>query len=96
MDSWIVKDRIKRGVISFSVGDKVVLFRRKGKYPSRVKDELVYTIESIDGDFLFVLNPDYPNGFQGVNLSQSKIKVHKYYMVSKTDIRDLKIESVLR
>ena len=54
MDNWIVLNKIKNGSITYSVGDEVVIFRRKGKYPSHVKDNIIYTIQSVENDFIII------------------------------------------
>jgi hypothetical protein len=89
MDNWIIIDRIKRGQIVFSIGEKVVLFRRKGKYP-KLEDDIEYTIQGIENDFLLLSNPYYGMG------SITPIKVHKTYVFNKKGLRDIKIDILLK
>lgn len=90
MDNWIIRDKIKRGLISYHVGETVVLFRRKKTYP-KLEDDVEYTIQSIENDFLFV-RKNNPNG---LGYSQP-IKVHKTYVISKSGLRDIKIDILLK
>ncbi len=84
MDNWIIIDRIKRGLITFSIGDEVIRFRRKkGKYP-RVGDS-VHVVDKIEGDFLWISPPGYLS-----------VKVHKTYVIKPSDLRDIKIEMILK
>ena len=91
MDNWIIVDRIKRGMFQYSIGDEVILFRRKGKYPRDIDESATYTITDIQGDFLIV-NIRALNGMGWM----SPVKVHKTYMVPKYGIRDIKIDLLFR
>lgn len=91
MDNWIVLNKIKNGYITYSVGDEVVIFRRKGKYPSHVKDNIIYTIQRVENDFIIISK----RSGDGRGWSQP-IKVHKTYMLHPGDLRDIKLEILLR
>lgn len=86
MDNWITIDKIKRGLIRYSVGEKVIVFRRKHKYPN-LADGVEYKIQSIEKDFLNVSNA------HGISKT---IKVHKTYVISKSGLRDIKIDNLLK
>jgi len=91
MDNWIIINKIKSGLITYSIGDEVVLFRRKSKYPSLVEDGVIYTIQSIENDFLNIRK----HSRDGHGWMQP-IKVHKTYMLHPGDLRDIKLDFLLR
>lgn len=91
MDNWIIINKIKNGTITYSVGDEVIIFRRKGKYPSQVEDNTVYTIHTVENDFITV----HKRSGNGYGWSQP-IKVHKTYMLHPGELRDIKLEILLR
>jgi hypothetical protein len=89
--NWKLKDMIRRGLITHQIGDKVSIFRRKDNgYPRTIKNDVEYTIRGIENDFLIISI----HSTDGVGWVQP-IKVHKTYMVSKSLIRDLKLDSIL-
>ena len=90
MDTWIIKDKIKSGYVSYNVGDIVILFRRKGKYP-KLEDDVEYTIMVVENDFLIVSN----HSGDGIGWNQG-VKVHKTYMIHKRSIRDIKIDILFK
>jgi len=90
MDTWIIRGKIKRGLVGFSVGETVVLFRRKKTYP-KLEDGVEYTIQSIENDFLLVRN----HSTDGIGWNQP-IKVHKTYVMSKSGLRDIKIDILFK
>ena len=81
-----IKDQIKSGKISFNVGDEVICFRRKPNgHPRGIKDNVVYTIKEVNDDgHLHV----------GIGWMQT-IRVHKYYMIRRDLLRDIKLDSIL-
>ena len=92
MDSWTIKSNIRDGKVRFKVGDKVICFRRKTNgHPRKIKDDVEYTIKSIINDDLLVTT----HSLDGIGWSQV-IKVHKTYMISKADLREIKINEILR
>jgi hypothetical protein len=92
MDSWTIKSNIKDGKVKFRVGDKVICFRRKANgHPRGIKDGVEYTIKSIVNDDLLVTT----HSLDGIGWNQT-IKVHKTYMISKEDLREIKINEILR
>lgn len=101
MNYWILKDKIKRGLISYNIGDEVVCFRRKSNgHPRGVKDNVIYTIKNIDDDghlYIATLSSDTdsinsssftPN--RSVRFMQP-IRVHKTYMINKSELRNIKL-----
>lgn len=91
MDTWKVKDKIRSGEISFEIGDKVVIFRRKKSgYPKGILDGVEYTIRFIDGDFLGIAR----HSSDGIGWLQT-IKIHRSYMVPKSIWRDWKMSLIL-
>jgi len=91
MDSWTIKSNIKDGKVRFKVGDKVVCFRRKTNgHPRKIKDDVEYTIKEINQDDLIVTN----HSLDGIR--HVIIKVHKTYMISKADLREIKINEILK
>lgn len=91
MDNWVVINKIKNGTVRYSVGDEVVIFRRKSKYPSLVEDGVVYTILNIENDFLNIRK----RSLDGHGWLQP-IKVHKTYMIHPGELRDIKLDILLR
>lgn len=91
MDLWIVKDKIKNGQVLYHTNDIVTIFRRKGKYPKLIEDNIDYTIQSVENDFLLVRK----HSSDGVGWMQP-IKVHKTYMIHKEYLRDIKIDLLLK
>ena len=87
MDSWKIKDMIKRGQIRCVKGDKVVIFRRKKSgYPKAILDGVEYTVRYTDNESLSVAihSSDGPS-----------IKVHRSYMVPKSIWRDWRLTLIL-
>lgn len=90
-NDWKIKDEIERGLISFSKGDEVILFRRKSSgYPAGIKDDVEYTIKKVECDAIYVST----HSSDGVGWLQP-IKVHKTYMIPKYYLRDIKLDSLL-
>ena len=91
MNDWVVKNMIKSGVITYEVGNEVVLLKRKQNgYPKYLKDDEVYIIRGIVNDDILVAQ----HSFDGLGWNQSR-KVHKTYLINKSDLRDIKIDSIL-
>jgi hypothetical protein len=92
MNTWLIQDKIRRGLIDFVVGDEVICFTRKNNgYPRAIKDGFVYVIKHIDIDGHLMVTQRASNG---VGFSQP-IRVHKIYMIKKSDLRELKINELL-
>jgi hypothetical protein len=92
MNSWILKDRIKRGFISFEEGDEVVCFNRKvNGHPRSIKDGVTYIIKSVDGDGHLTVAE---HSLDRVGFLQP-FRVHKIYMIPKSTLRDIKLNSIL-
>jgi len=82
---------IKRGVITYKVGDEVVLLKRKRTgYPVQVEDGVTYIIKDIENDNLLIAK----HSSDGIGWLQP-IKVHKTYLINKSKLRDIKINSIL-
>ena len=78
----------KDHVNKFSVGDKVVVFRRKKNgHPKALKDGVIYTVKEIIGDDLMI-----SNGLVNYNLH----KIHKTYLINVEWIRDEIINQLLK
>lgn len=91
MSDWCTKNMIKSGVITYLVGDEVVLLKRnKRGYPRAVKDGEVYIIQKIENDHLIISQ----HSSDGVGWLSST-KVHKTYLINKSKLRDIKINSIL-
>jgi hypothetical protein len=85
----MIKDLIKSGIINYKIGDEVIVWRRKGNgYPKSLKDETVYKIVGILSDgHLYIKEKS-----KSFTLP---IKIHKSYMISKLDLRNLKLKQIL-
>lgn len=91
MNTWVLKDKIKSGVISFEEGDSVICFWRKGNgYPGSIKDGEVYTVKNVEGDHLYI----HKHSSDGIGWMQ-QIRIHKTYMIPIQVLRDIKLNSVL-
>lgn len=90
MKKQYITDRIKRGIITYQVGDEVVVVRRKKNgYPRGLKDDVIYIIKDIEGDNLIVSEPINDRWHQPV-------KVHRSYVGNKSALRDIKIDEILK
>ena len=88
---WRLADMIKKGMIPYAIGDKVVVFRRKSNgYPKSIKDNIEYTIKRVENQSIEVAL----NSSDGVGWLQS-IKVHKTYMLPKYILRDINLKKLL-
>ncbi len=93
MNNLEIRDKIKRGLISYEVGDEVVCFARKSNgHPRGVKDGVTYIIKHIDLDGHIVVAQ---HSLDGIGFLQS-IRVHKMYMIKKSDLREFKLEKILK
>lgn len=92
MDTWKIKDTIMSGGISFVIGDRVIVFRRKGNgYPRQLTDGNTYVVIRLWGDSVEVLEEGKdlvgrPNGY----------KVHKSFLIQKDIFREIKIDELLK
>ncbi len=90
-DLWLLKQRIKSGQYTYSVGENVVVSHRNNRgYPRKLKDDVLYQIRKIDKEHLHV--SVYCDDKKDTNT----IKVHKYYMTPKSLLRDIKLEIVFK
>jgi hypothetical protein len=92
MNTWVLKDKIKRGIIYFGIGDEVICFCRKSNgHPKAIKDDTVYTVKNIDSDgHIYIAE----NSSDEVGWLQ-QIRVHKTYMIPQYILRDIKLNSIL-
>lgn len=93
MGNWIIKNKIISGEIPFKTGDKVILFRRKGKkgYPKLIKDNDEYIVTGVVNDFLVISK----HSLDGIGFL-TPYRIHKTYMIQKSLMRDIKIDEILR
>lgn len=89
MNNWIIINKIKNGSITYSVDDEVILFRRKGNYPSQIEDNTVYTIDAVENDFIIVYKKQK-------SLLSTLIKVHKTYMIHPYHLRNIKLDILFK
>lgn len=93
LDDWVIKDRIKKGLIQYNIGDEVVIYKRKESgHPRSIKNGITYVIRHIDSDGHIIVAQ---HSSDGVGFLQS-IRVHKMYMMNKSVLRDIKINSILK
>lgn len=97
MDNWLIIDKIKRGIISYNVGDEVFLFHRKGNgSPRSIEYNVPYKIYKIEDDgHLLVLKPDNVSISSFGPAVTYPIKVHKKYMISRLELRQIRIDYIL-
>jgi hypothetical protein len=92
MNEWVLKDQIKRGFIKYNVGDEVtILTRKKNGHPRGIKDGITYIVKSVDLDGHLMVAQ---HSSDGVGFLQP-IRVHKMYMMNKSLLRDIKLNSIL-
>lgn len=83
---WRIIDGIKSGKITYSAGDKVMVFRRKSNgYPRFLEDKILYTVKSVHNHNTLEL---YVKGLLDV-------KVCKFYVINISKLRDFKINSII-
>jgi hypothetical protein len=92
MNTWILRDRIKRGFISFKEGDEVVCFNRKSNgHPKSIKESVTYVVKGVDLDGHLMVHQRSGNGIGFLQ----PIRVHKIYMIPKIILRDIKLNNLL-
>jgi len=92
MNDWVLKDRIKKGLVPYNIGDEVVILKRKSNgHPRAVKDGVVYIVKQIDLDGHITVAQ---RSSDGVGYLQP-IRVHKMYLINKSVLRDIKLNSIL-
>jgi hypothetical protein len=99
MDKGKVWHRSKN--ISFNIGEKVVLFRRKANgYPRFLDDDKTYRIKRIDWESIFIIDVE----FEGSNhedsfaygTRQKEFKVHRSFLVPLNINRGLLLAEFLK
>jgi hypothetical protein len=89
--SIVIRDKIRRGEISFQIGDEVVVFHRKSNgHPRALKDGVSYIIKNIDMDGHITVAE---HSSDGIGFLQST-RVHKMYMIKKSDLREFKLNKL--
>lgn len=92
MNLWIIKDKIKRNLVTFKKGDIVVLFRRKTNgYPRGVIFGVDYLVKSVNGDNLII-----EVAKKEENLYHNDFSINKTYFIQKDTLRDIKINQILK
>jgi hypothetical protein len=92
MYTWKLKDTIMSGSISYVIGDRVIVFRRKGNgYPRKLIDGTTYVVIRLWGDSVEVLEEGKDLGGR-VN----GYKVHKSFLIQKDIFREMKIDELLK
>lgn len=92
MNKLVIQDKIKRGFISYNVGDEVICFIRKSNgHPRALKDGVSYIIRSIDLDGHITVSE---HSSDGIGFLQST-RVHKMYMIKLSDLREIKLNQIL-
>lgn len=98
MDIWKLKDTIMSGGISPTIGDRVIVFRRKGNgYPRQLTDGTTYVVIRLWGESVEVID-------EGKYLSDTSVtgyrltgyKVHKSFLIQKDIFREMKIDELLK
>ena len=92
MNDWVIKDLIRRGLLSYNVGDEVSILKRKPNgHPRAIKDGVTYTIKEVhqDGHLMVCQRSSDGTGFL------QPIRVHRMYMMNKSLLREIKLNSIL-
>lgn len=85
---WKLTNLIKNGQVQYQIGDEVNLFKRKTNgHPRGIKDDKKYFILKIENENLEVTD--------NIKTKTKIIKVHKTYMIPKSYLRQIKINSIL-
>ncbi len=93
MNIWEIQDKIKRGLVSYELGDEVICFVRKNNgHPKAIKDGVVYLIKHIDLDGHLMVAQRSSNGIGFLQ----PVRVHKIYMIKNSDLRDIKLNKILK
>lgn len=88
---WRICDMIEKGMISYIIGEKVVLFRRKSNgYPKSIKERVEYTVRGVYGEGIEIAT----KSSDGIGWLPS-IKVHRSYMIPKYVLRDINLKKLL-
>ncbi len=91
MNIWEIQDKIKRGLVSYELGDEVICFVRKNNgHPKAIKDGVVYVIKHIDLDGHLMVAQLSSNGIGFLQ----PVRVHKIYMIKKSDLREIKLNKL--
>ncbi len=91
MNNFVIREMIRSGSITYKVGDKVILFRRKGNgYPKGISDGEIYIVRRVENESIEVAK----HSTDRIGFLQS-IKVHKSYMIPIYLYRDIKINSII-
>ncbi len=90
--NWVLKDQIKRGLFTYNKGDEVsILRRKKNGYPVAIKDGVTYIVKDVHSDGHLIVAQ---HSLDGIGFLQS-IRVHKMYMMNKSLLREIKLNSLL-
>lgn len=91
MNPAVIKDMIKSGKVPYLDGDEVVVFKRKTNgHPRALKDGVSYFIKSVDADGHLHVREKSGDGHGWMQ----PIRVHKMYMINKSVLRDIKLNSL--
>jgi hypothetical protein len=86
-DIWKIKDTIKYKHISFEIGDEVILYSKKSNgYPKYLQIGETYEIISVELNHITVRHTI----MKGITA-----KVAKKYFITKSLLRDIKINKIL-
>ena len=93
MNRWVLKDRIKRGIIQFELGDEVICFDRKvNGHPRSIKDGISYVVTHLDEDGHMTVE----SSPQWESFELQHIRIHKIYMMRKSELRDIKLSEIFK
>lgn len=92
MNIWIIKDKIKRGLIRIEIGDDVVCFDRKSNgHPRAMKENLIYTVKNKDFDGHIYVSQRAEDGIGWMK----QIRVYKTFIIPQYILRDIKLNNLL-
>jgi hypothetical protein len=92
MDTWKLKDKIMSGDITYTIGDRVIVFRRKGNgYPRQLIDGTTYVVIWLCGERVEVIEEGKYLGSRS-----NGYKVHKSFLIQKDIFREMKIDELLK
>ena len=87
----VIKDLIKNGTVPYNLDDEVVILKRKSNgHPRSIKDGVSYFIKGIDADGHLHVREKSGDGHGWMQ----PIRVHKMYMINKSVLRDIKLNSL--
>jgi hypothetical protein len=94
---WKIQDDIKSNLITYKVGDSVILFLKNKKgYPKILKVGDTGTIKSVELNHIIVdFSPTYGRWIESSRLLKTTFKLPKHLLIGRTHLREIKLKKLL-